>query len=70
MTDWIVSNWQGVLLIVSAGLGGLVAVLKVVAPMTHTEWDNRVLAALSKVVGVLAGFVTPKVKPPAEPPPP
>lgn len=45
-----------------ACLGGVVALLKVVAPMTHTEWDNRVLKFLSAVVSAASGVVTPKTK--------
>lgn len=56
-----------VLMLAATCLGALVAVLKVVAPMTHTEWDNKALAALSKLVTVLSGFVTPRVKSPNEP---
>ena len=43
-------------------LGALVAFLKVVAPLTPTEVDNRVLGVLAKLVGYLSGLVTPKMK--------
>lgn len=45
------------------GLGGLVVVLKVVAPMTHTEWDNRLLKYLSLAVEFLGRMVSPKLPP-------
>lgn len=44
-----------------ACLGGVVALLKVVAPMTNTEWDNKILKFLSAVVSAASGVVTPKV---------
>ncbi len=45
-----------------AALGALVALLKVVAPLTPTDVDNKVLKGLSWVVSKLSGVVTPKVK--------
>lgn len=67
MMSWLMENWSVVLMLAATCLGALVAVLKVVAPMTHTEWDNRFLAVLSKLVTVLSGFVSPKVKTPDGP---
>ena len=46
---------------VLACLGGVVALLKVVAPMTHTEWDNKILKFLSAVVSAGSSVVSPKV---------
>lgn len=46
--------------------GALVALLKVVAPLTPTDVDNKIANVLSKLVAKLSGVVTPKLKDPAE----
>lgn len=46
-----------------AGLGALVAFLKVVAPLTPTDVDNKLLSGLSWIVDKLSGLVTPRLKP-------
>lgn len=56
--DKILEIGGGVLM----ALGGLVAVLHVVAPLTKNEVDNKVLAFLQKAVAMLAQFVSPKAK--------
>lgn len=62
MISYIVENWPMLLTVVLSVLGGLVMILKAVAPLTPTEVDNKVLAFLSKVVVFLSGVVTPKLK--------
>lgn len=61
---FILENWQTILLAILTILGGLVAILKPLAPMTHTDWDNKILKYLSAAVTFLSKFVTPKVKAP------
>lgn len=62
MMSFVLENWQTLLVALLAFLGGLVALLKVVAPMTPTEVDNKVLDKLVKVVAFLSNLVTPKLK--------
>lgn len=62
--SFIMENWSVLLVGLLTVLGGLVAILKVVAPKTNTEADNKLLAFLSRVVAVLSGLVTPKLPPP------
>lgn len=46
----IITVIKGVLMIV----GGATAVLNVVAPMTKSTWDNKVLQFLKKILEVVA----------------
>lgn len=62
MMTWIAENWQMVAVVFLSCLGGLVTILKAVAPLTPTEVDNKVLGWLVRVVEFLSGAVTPKLK--------
>jgi hypothetical protein len=61
--SFLLENWSVLLVGLLTVLGGAVAILKVVAPRTNTEADNKILAFLSKVVEVMSGLVTPKLPP-------
>ncbi len=65
MVDFFLSNWQMILFTALSCLGGLVVILKAVAPLTPTQVDDKALSYLSKLVSFLSGLVTPNMKPPA-----
>jgi hypothetical protein len=64
--DFILANWQTILVAALAVMGGLVVALMPLAKMTHTDWDNKILGWISSAVTFLSKFVTPKVAAPKE----
>jgi len=48
--DWLIENWAGLL----TALTAIIAAASAVANLTKTESDNKAVAAVSKVVNVLA----------------
>lgn len=51
--DWIVSNYQTILLVIMAVIGAASTVVKVIAPLTDTTADNKLLSVLTAISNFL-----------------
>jgi hypothetical protein len=50
MFEWLASHWEVMVAVASALLVGAIGTLKIVAPLTETPADDKVLSALEKVL--------------------
>lgn len=53
MFDWVLANWQSVLLVFTSAVTAASLVLKVLAPLTKADWDDKALARLNTLLGWL-----------------
>ena len=54
--DWIIANWASVVAIVT----GVVTVASIIAKLTPTQTDDKIVAYVLKIVDVLALNTKPK----------